>query len=435
MEHRKKIDEIDIYSDEVKHILQRPDGLMLRWGSTIFFIIVLLLFTACYFIRYPDSIYATVLITTPHPPATIVAKKNGTISRLFVKENQYVKAQEVIGIISNTCNYNDLQTLKKKLASYDPLASPAHTPAFATNLDLGELQPGYMEFVSIQQEYQLQITLQPEQQEILALENSRSEHQQLLNRLSKQKENLEEELSLTDKDLTRNKSLLEMKVISAKEYEDKMKQDLLSKRQLITANVSINNTNIDVIAIGNKLRQLRIAATKNTAVLQQRLTDAYKQLLSSIAAWEEVNLLVSPIPGKVTFFRFWSENQYVKANEDVFTIVPDSQDSVVGKMMMPVLNSGKVQPGNRVIISLNNYPEQEFGTLNGRILHISLVPKGEQYAIEVSLPHQLLTSNKKTLQFRQEMGGKAEIITENRSIFNRIFEKVMNRINRRQAGA
>ncbi|WP_262888672.1 hypothetical protein [Chitinophaga solisilvae] len=30
--------------------------------------------------------------------------------------------------------------------------------------------------------------------------------------------------------------------------------------------------------------------------------------------------------------------------------------------------------------------------------------------------------------------GKAEIITENRSIFNRIFEKVMNRINRRQAG-
>jgi hypothetical protein len=91
---------------------------------------------------------------------------------------------------------------------------------------------------------------------------------------------------------------------------------------------------------------------------------------------------------------------------------------------MPVQNSGKVKIGQQVSIRLDNYPYQEFGMLAGVVQSISLVPRNASYAIEVQLPHDLRTSFNTRLDFKQEMQGSAEIITEELRLLERIFYQI-----------
>ena len=134
-------------------------------------------------------------------------------------------------------------------------------------------------------------------------------------------------------------------------------------------------------------------------------------------------VLRAPITGKITFSKYWVENQNVSAGEEVFAIVPDSTVSVIGKAMLPIARSGKVKTGQKVNIRLQNFPENEYGILRGKVDNISLVPaqRGEMvyYTVEISLPDHLLTTYKKELPRLANMMGQAEIITEDISLLER----------------
>ena len=110
-----------------------------------------------------------------------------------------------------------------------------------------------------------------------------------------------------------------------------------------------------------------------------------------------------------------------KQGDEVMGIVPLEKQEVIAKLILPVHNSGKLKVGQTVNIKLNNYLFQEYGMLKGFVKNISVMPKNESYAIKVSLPNQLITTYNKKLDYKQEMQGTADIITEELSVFDRVF--------------
>lgn len=91
-------------------------------------------------------------------------------------------------------------------------------------------------------------------------------------------------------------------------------------------------------------------------------------------------------------------------------------------MKLPTNGSGKVIPGQRINISVTGYPYMEFGFLTGRVVSVSLLADEEStYTVTVSLPQDLCTSYNKTLEFKGELLGTAEVITDERSITERLF--------------
>ena len=139
----------------------------------------------------------------------------------------------------------------------------------------------------------------------------------------------------------------------------------------------------------------------------------------------------SNIYGKVSFLNYWSVNQNVNQGDLVFTIIPSKNSSFVAKLKSPAQNSGKIKIGQRVNIKLENYPDTEFGTLQGTVNSISLIPNQEgQYLINVSLPSTLVTSYNKTIAFKQEMRGSAEIITQDLRLIERFFYQIKKAVNR-----
>jgi HlyD family secretion protein len=163
------------------------------------------------------------------------------------------------------------------------------------------------------------------------------------------------------------------------------------------------------------------------------------QLKAAIEEWELMYVLKSPMDGKVTFTGYWTENQNVTAGSEIFSVVPNAiahstlhtTNYVFGKALLPIARSGKVKVGQKVNIRLENFPENEFGILQGRVKNISLVPvsAGQTatgngtafYTIDIELPNSLTTTYKKQLPYLPNMQGRADIVTEDISLLERFF--------------
>ena len=80
-----------------------------------------------------------------------------------------------------------------------------------------------------------------------------------------------------------------------------------------------------------------------------------------------------------------------------------------------------------MILRLENYPDTEFGTLEGTITKMSVITDEDgMYAIDVALPDTLVTTFGKEIDFQQEMRGVGEIITEDLRLIERFFYQVRN---------
>jgi hypothetical protein len=68
--------------------------------------------------------------------------------------------------------------------------------------------------------------------------------------------------------------------------------------------------------------------------------------------------------------------------------------------------------------------------LNGKVSSISLVPNKEgNYLIDVELSKELITTYNKEIDFRQEMKGTANIITEDLRLMERFFYQLKDVLN------
>ena len=116
--------------------------------------------------------------------------------------------------------------------------------------------------------------------------------------------------------------------------------------------------------------------------------------------------------------QLWKEGQYVNAGETMFVIVPDGKSEFVGKALLPMQGSGKVRTGQRAVIRLTGFPEQEYGRMEGKVVSISPVPDEEgNYVVEIHLTRM---PNKQP-PLLKVMDGTAEIIIREQSLLERLF--------------
>lgn len=100
---------------------------------------------------------------------------------------------------------------------------------------------------------------------------------------------------------------------------------------------------------------------------------------------------------------------------------------------------GKIKVGQKVNIKLENYPDTEFGVINGTVKSMSVIPDKEGlYFIDVNLcfdklkpsSDKRITSYDKEIEFKQVMRGSSEIITEGSRLIECFFDQFREIINR-----
>ena len=420
-----KTDNLNLRSEEVQEILSNPPIWIVRWGITLIFAFTCILLTLSFIIKYPDFVTAKVIITTKEPTQRVIAHNQGQLQQLFIKNKDQVYKNQKLAIIENTASYEDVYLLKKILDTIqfdkNDLSFP---PVITSNLQLGDIEATYANFTKSYIDYFLLKDLDPYTNQLKGNKLSLTEIKaQLVNQIN-QKKLLEQEFDLKKTDFERYQKLFNRGVVSQQEYESKSLEYIQMQKNISSMAISISQMRETIGSANQSLKKTNINAQSDNIKLLTNLIQAFNTLKKSIQDWEYKYVLNSSIDGIVSFQQFWGVNQFVNSGDIIFTILPDNTDDLVGKLVLPSQNSGKVTLDQKVLIKLDNYPYQQFGMLIGKVQSISISPdNNDNYFVYISLPNAITTSYNRKLIFKQELIGNAEIITEDLSVAERLFYK------------
>ncbi|MEM8764588.1 MAG: HlyD family efflux transporter periplasmic adaptor subunit, partial [Bacteroidota bacterium] len=292
---------------------------------------------------------------------------------------------------------------------------------------LGDLESDYAIFEKNYTEYFLNKKLSPLSNDILFDKLSISEAETRLNILKSQLHLNQKELELKKNDMDRFESLLQKGAVSSQEYDEKQLNHLKALQAVRTTESTISQYKENLNKAQSNLRGTEIQRIQKENSFLKSTIQSFNQLKRSIKTWESNYVLKSSSKGIVSFLNFDSALQVVNSGDLVFTVIPEHKQRFIGKVKAAKRNSGKIKIGQEVKIRLDNFPDTEFGTLDGKISNISLSTDDEnKYIIDIELPRELITSYNKKIEFKQEMSGNVDIITEDLRLLERFFYQFRN---------
>jgi multidrug efflux pump subunit AcrA (membrane-fusion protein) len=417
-------------SNEVSEIISSRPGFMIRWGISIFFVILLMLVASTFFIHYPDVVPTVARFTSINAPKEVKTKTDGKLIKLLATEGAMVAKDEVLGYMESRATHAAVVTLSKTVDSMQQLLLQNRTESVVgcfTNAErnyswegqLGEVQPAYQSFTQGFIVFKQYLASGFYLKKKSMLQNDLNYMQRLRSNLQQQKKIQEQDLVLTQQGLEAQQKLREQDVNSPKELRDE-------QSRYLSKTMSIPQINASIISNESSQheKQKEILQLENDIAQQKSV---FAQVLSSLKAeldnWKNKYLLTAPIAGKVAFATFLQQDQQIAANQTICYINPENSNYYAA-VFIPQSNFGKIKTGQRVLLKLPSYPFQEFGAVEGKLDFISNIPSDSGYMAKVSLPAGLITNYKKPVQYREGLTAMGEIITEDLRLSDRLLNQL-----------
>lgn len=422
-------------TEEVAYIIEKMPtrfGLMVS-GIVIGLVVLLLVFG--WLIKYPEILRGSITINTRQAPIKLVATTSGNIILLKSTPGAVVKAGEYIAFVKNSANISEVQQIVYLLRKINihKVAYKKHRHFFPENVALGDLSNKYFSYLNALYQY-----LDYNEQQPFVYQ--KDINTKLLMMQKTMLKGLEEDYKSqiikykTSKSLYSKDSILYSKKITA---TADMEKSIIARANIEldykVIDKQIANTGYQINEAQNKLQTLTIDKLQKERELAINLYNNYYDLLDNIRKWEHIYVFVAPISGKVDFLNFIRNDDFINSGQELFKIIPTNNE-ILGQVNMPEQGSGKIKKGQDVIVKLDNYPYNEYGSVKGKVTSISLATneqtlsdsknKVNSYLVNIILPNGLKTNYGTILNFHAEAKGSAEIITEDRRLIERFFDNL-----------
>ncbi|WNI38852.1 MULTISPECIES: HlyD family efflux transporter periplasmic adaptor subunit [unclassified Chryseobacterium] len=424
---KSKIDLLDEQSDFSKEILEKTPSWIITWGNSIFFIFIIVLLLISWMIRYPDVVATQVDVTSENPPIYIVSRANGKINELTVQDGNNIQKGKWLAVIENPAKTKDVKIIDSIVNNI----SNIQTIIIPLGLKLGEIQPYYNELIKAQSQYKYFNTFNPQIVGISSNQDRIKKVSNAQNDFHNQRSIAFREYEVKKKEYGRNKELFEQGVISKNEYEKSQIELLQTENRYKSYNSNISNLESDKSIIQKENIDLNLQKENQKIELTTNLENAIQELKAQIISWKNKYLIQSPIDGRINFFDIWQNEQYVKNEQSLFSVVPTKNTGkYFARAKMPVDRAGKVKVGQKVNIKLLNYPFEEFGVLEGKVTKVTNVTNENVYYVIVGLNHGLITTYNKKIT-PNNLTGQAEIVTDDINLLQRFIYTLIRNFKQR----
>jgi multidrug efflux pump subunit AcrA (membrane-fusion protein) len=416
----------ELRSQPVREILSRRPDFFTRWALMVIAMTLLSLILLASAISYPNLVQAPARLTSINAPKPILTFTSGKLVRLFAGEGQKVAPGEVLGYIEAIGDHAEVLRLSRNIdASQALMDAMGNDDRFAQlssarYLRLGELQSSYQVFADALRTFRNYRANGFYLREKAMLQQDAAKLAQLSLTLQQQKSLMEQDVALTQQNITANDSLKKDKIISDFDYRAEMSRFIGKKLTLPQVNAAILNNDLQLLTKQKELAELENTIGEQKAVFLQALNT----FRSAVDDWKKKYVLTAPIAGTVAFAAFIQENQQLQAYQTICYINPGNSE-YFAEVLIPQSNFGKVAIGQQVLLKFPSYPFQEYGNVKGRIEFISHIPSDSGYNARVTFGDGLHTSYKKEIQYRDGLVANAEIITENMSLLKRFCYDIL----------
>ena len=420
--------DIEIRSEEVQEILGTPPAWLTRWGTLVaFFTFVVLLWTA-YWIRYPDYVEGEIKVTSTEPPRRVYSINSGYISRLLVRNEENVDSGQVLIALQSDGNSNvdDIMAFDDALSNVkelDEFSLLEFNPPM--NLLLGDIQEDLYAFLQDQEAYR-----QSRRGRTLRSSSGTRELQKRIDNLetevqqnSRDKRRVQDELDAQTDLLSKERRLYQQRKISAealRKREEAIRQ-LDRDRQGLESDSKSKRFEIQMLE--TQIRGEKKSAQGEGSRAFENMKNSFLRLQNTISNWKERYLILAPIKGIVVLTNpDVSEKQFLAREAPLLSIVPTETTETLGKMLLPVDGSGRVDTGQQVIVKFKSYPFYEYGAVIGKVKWKGKVPNNQKIPVEISFPNGLNTTRDRTIDPAQELSGEAQIVTSDKRLIEKLFE-------------
>lgn len=413
------------HSHEISDILAKPPRSLVANGTVIALISFLAIIGLMWYISYPDQVDGRLSMTTTIPPISVISNASGYVTLKKVEGEPVFKGEE-LGYIddgenANVVHITSLEQMVNDFMEFEAERFLAYVPA--DTLEVGEIRPFFKDFNETISTFKLQENDNSNQARINRINNINQSKKRSLEYLDLEIKQLREQSVIqndllkkqTDKmhkggsveaynKLLENAKALEIKIIQLEKNKQKLKTD-------------IESGNFDILSE-------KIGSSRGSKYKFQDIRKKLNALDNAIIKWKSKYYLSAPADGKVTYYDDQLSQQLVRNGDVIMAVVPlhEKQD-IIGKVELPLVGSGNVKPGQRVLIKFDTYPFLEYGAVEGKVKTKSLLPKPDEevYSLTVELPNGLITSRGDSIAFRQNMLADAEIVTEEARLIERVF--------------
>ena len=412
----------ELRSEEVQELLARPPKALLRWGITVVFGVLMLVFAGAWAVHYPDLVRASFKLTSANAPKVVLARTEGKIVRLFVRDGQPVRAGATLAYLESTARHEEVLRLSQQLTKAWAVASRGNLEGLSRIKlsgynQLGELQNAYQTFEQTHIQLRAYLANGFYSQKKAMLRQEIVDLQALANNLHQQQQIQERDRNLAEEDYVIQQQLAAQKVLAPLEL--KREESKLIGRRLPyqqTASALISN----LTAQRTKQKDI-LELDQQVAEERDQFLQSLNTLQSAVDAWKLKYVLTAPVSGKLLLVGTLQENQSVAINQEIGYVAPHTTN-YFGELRVPQQNAGKVAVGQGVLVKFAGYPYQEFGAVRGQITAIADIPlKDSVFLARVQLPVGLQTTYKKQLAYKTGMTATADIITRDTRLLEKLF--------------
>lgn len=413
---------VELRSEEVREIMGTIPSWILKWGITTIAIILFSLLVGICFFKYPDTLTGSIIITSSTPPVEINTHITGRLESLFVHDRQEIQKGENLAIIENGANLQDILRLNKILQAWrsgNLSLSSFYERLNKDNFRLGELQPLYSSFWGTLQNYIFYHRTNYYYKKLILKKNQLAQQAEL-DADRKNEYTLQQKLSGITKMTVKDSTLFikEIKKVGIDNSKQSYLQDhnvQLNQKQIYIQRLQEKETLLDLE------QQYREICNKSSIELNK----ASDQLDNAIKLWKKNYIISSPISGYVNLVGIWNKNQNVTAGELIMIIIPKKKILPIGKAKFSAVGIGKIQVGQRAIIKLSNYPDEEFGVIEGVVSGVSDIPDRDgNYTVDIMFPYNLNTNCGKTLPQTKQMLGNVQVVVKDKRLIEKIIQPV-----------
>jgi len=408
-------------SEIAYEIISRKPSFYEKWALMIFFLLLALIVASTWWIKYPEVIYASAVLTGTNAPKEIIPRQSGKLTMLLAQNNQYVKQDEILGWIESTANTSEVIDLSLRLDSVSVLMEMEDaggiTPLFDKKFrNLGELQPSYQTFISAWQEYSDYLLNGFYANKKKMLLNDITALEKMKEKIADQKNLVMQDDELAKKTFEMNERLFEEKVLSPEEY--RQAQSTLLNKQKVDPQMEIS-----MISQINQIRDKQKEIDQlSHDILQQQLTfeQALQTLKSNVADWLRKYTIQAPTEGTLVFTLPIQQNQHLAQGKLLgYVNPPDSK--FYAEIKLAQNNFGRVDTGQSVQLRFDAYPYHEMGFVKGTINYISDVAIDSGFWGIVRLDKGLTSNQNKQIQYKPGLKAQALVITKDMRLMERLY--------------
>lgn len=415
-----KID--DIRSDEVQEILARIPSWTVRWGITLIFGLIVMLLLFSWFVKYPDIIAAPMVLSTENPPVRLISKVSGRIVSLEGANGDVVTRGEKLGLVESPISLEEVNYLKNYIQEVNALLldSSHILPQTRSKYAFGELQLVFNQLSKSCFEYKKMQLDSYVREKMVSLEDKINQYERVRMITKRQLGIAKLELKNVKYVLDENTILYKNGTISKMELfaeESKYHQKQMEVENL---NKSIAEMDINLSNLGQELNDLRYSYSNGVSVLKNDIRLYINSIQSGLENWKLNYEITAPIDGRLVYLSNWKKNQHISSATPIFAVIPENED-FVANLKIASNGYGKIKVGQKVRISLNGFPSNEFGYLEGEVFHLNEMSHKGEYLVEVKLLNGMKSSYNINLEFTPEMEGMADVITDDLRVLERLF--------------